>query len=148
MSRMSSESPRRGFTLVEVLIVVVILGVLAAIVIPQFTSASQETQSTATLHEVQKLRRHIGVYRARNNQQLPTVTEGDGTWGEIIGANYLQSAPGNPWIGGAFSQRIRFGSGPDTTYPVTQDYGWIYNTTTGEVWAAGFNGLDQPLARP
>ena len=35
----------RAFTLVEILIVVVILGILAAIVVPQFTSASQEAQA-------------------------------------------------------------------------------------------------------
>ena len=35
---------RKAFTLVEILIVVVILGILAAIVIPQFTSASEDAQ--------------------------------------------------------------------------------------------------------
>ena len=35
---------RSGFTLVEILIVVVILGILAAIVIPQFTNATQDAQ--------------------------------------------------------------------------------------------------------
>jgi len=34
----------RGFTLVEILIVVIILGILAAIVIPQFSSASNDAR--------------------------------------------------------------------------------------------------------
>ena len=34
----------KGFTLVEILIVVVILGILAAIVVPQFTNATQDAQ--------------------------------------------------------------------------------------------------------
>ena len=38
-------SSERGFTLVEILIVVVILGILASIVIPQFSSASHQARS-------------------------------------------------------------------------------------------------------
>jgi len=45
-----------AFTLVEILIVVIILGILAAIVIPQFTSATQDAKSAATYNELQKLR--------------------------------------------------------------------------------------------
>ena len=40
-----SNTFRTGFTLVEILIVVVILGILAAIVIPQFTGATQDAKA-------------------------------------------------------------------------------------------------------
>jgi len=43
---------RPGFTLVEILIVVVILGILAAIVIPQFANATEDTRKTAFVTEM------------------------------------------------------------------------------------------------
>jgi len=44
---------RSGFTLIEILIVVVILGILAAIVIPQFSNASQMARQNTLKDEVQ-----------------------------------------------------------------------------------------------
>src|SRR5690606_21145974 len=46
---------RKGFTLVEILIVVVILGILAAIVIPQFTNASESAQFSSTVSQLQTI---------------------------------------------------------------------------------------------
>jgi prepilin-type N-terminal cleavage/methylation domain-containing protein len=137
--------PTRAFTLVEILIVVVILGILAGIVIPQFTNASTEAQQSVTYSELQKLRRHIGVFQARNTMKLPAVTEGNGTWGELVSRDYFMSAPLNPWVGGENARVIKYGTGPDTAYQTT--YGWIYDPTTGNVWAGGFDGADRPLPR-
>jgi prepilin-type N-terminal cleavage/methylation domain-containing protein len=135
-----------AFTLVEILIVVVILGILAAIAIPTFVGATEEAKISATHSELQKIRRHIGVYRARNNNYLPAITEGDGTWGAIVGRDYLNSSPTNQWVGGDNSGVIRFGAGPDGAF--TSDYAWIFDEVTGDVWAAGFDANDRPLPRP
>lgn len=136
---------RRAFTLVEILIVVVILGILAAIVIVQYAGATNDAQISATVTELQKLRRHIGVYRARNSDQLPPVVEGVGTWGPLVSRDYLMAAPTNAWIGGDNARRIIYGTQPDTSYQTS--YGWIYDQSTGEVWAGGFDLEDRPIAR-
>jgi general secretion pathway protein G len=143
-------APRRcgAFTLVEILIVVVILGILAAIVIPQFTQATNDSQQTATYDDLKKLRRHVEVYKARNKGNLPAIAAGVGTWGEIVGAGgeYLGSAPLNQWVGGQHSQLITIGTGPDSSYHT--NYGWIFDPATGHIWAASFDADDKPLPRP
>jgi len=65
-----------GFTLVEILIVVVILGILAAIVIPQFTSASTEAKESALVSDLQAMRSQIELYKIHHNDQLPGTVSG------------------------------------------------------------------------
>ena len=72
---------RKGFTLVEILIVVVILGILAAIVIPQFTNASTAAKASSVLSQLQTLRSQIELYKNQHNNEYPT-SDGTlaGTW--------------------------------------------------------------------
>jgi general secretion pathway protein G len=99
---------KRGFTLVEILIVVIILGILAAIVIPQFTNASTEARENSVRSQLQTLRSQIELYKLQHNDDLPdlvtnwnqltTVTEADGTApeaGDQSFGPYMQSAPVN-----------------------------------------------------
>jgi len=62
---------KSGFTLVEILIVVVILGILAAIVIPQFTGASTEAKESALMSDLQAMRSQIELYKIQHNDLLP-----------------------------------------------------------------------------
>ncbi len=61
---------KSGFTLVEILIVVVILGILAAIVIPQFTSASTEAKQSALVSNLQSVRSQIELYKIHHKLYL------------------------------------------------------------------------------
>jgi prepilin-type N-terminal cleavage/methylation domain-containing protein len=144
---------RKAFTLVEILIVVVILGILAAIVIPRFTQASGEAAAAATLTDLVKMRKAIGVYRARNNGNLPPIAEVDGdpaaSWGPLVGQNgeYMQTAPVNSWIGGDNSMRVTIVENfePDASFQT--DYGWVFDPIAGELYAGSFDSTDRPIQR-
>jgi prepilin-type N-terminal cleavage/methylation domain-containing protein len=56
MNAIRTTKSRKGFTLVEILIVVIILGILAAIVIPQFTNASEDARKSNMRSQLQTLR--------------------------------------------------------------------------------------------
>jgi len=86
---------KRAFTLIEILIVVVILGILAAIVIPQFTDASAQAQDSSVRSQLQTIRGQIELYRVKNGGADPDLTA---NWDDLVLASppYLHSAPKNP----------------------------------------------------
>src|SRR5258705_13414685 len=105
---MLARTRRTGFTLVEILIVVIILGILAAIVIPQFTNASQDARESSLLSQLQTLRSQIELYKLQHMDKLPnlvanwnpltTKTDSSGAASaapDPLGP-YMQSAPTNP----------------------------------------------------
>lgn len=138
---------QRAFTLVEILIVVVILGILAAIVVPQFVGAVEESAITTTKSELEKLRRAIEVFEVRNENALPTVVAGDGTWGDLIVSTgaYLKEPPTNPYVGGANARVIILANAPDGAYQT--EHAWVYDDSSGQIWAGGFDANDEPLPR-
>src|SRR5215211_7879611 len=74
-----------GFTLVEILIVVIILGILAAIVIPQFTSASQDARKNSLTSQLQTLRSQIELYKLQHLDQLPSsLVASTPLWDQLI----------------------------------------------------------------
>lgn len=85
---------KRAFTLIEILIVVVILGILAAIVIPQFTDASQQASNSSLQSQLQTIRAQVELFRVKNNGADPDMT----SWDALVLANppYLHNPPKNP----------------------------------------------------
>jgi prepilin-type N-terminal cleavage/methylation domain-containing protein len=128
-----------AFTLIEILIVVVILGILASIVIAASWNVTKDAEREITSSELKKIRRHLEAYNIVS-RGYPAVTAGDGTWGAIIGPQFLLSAPVNSWVGGVNGKRILLRNSPDTAYQAS--YGWIFDPATGNVWAGGFDAND------
>ena len=64
----------RGFTLVEILIVVIILGILAAIVIPQFTNASNDARNNSVASTLQTMRGQIELFKIQHGDTPPAAT--------------------------------------------------------------------------
>ncbi len=108
---MTKPSPRRAFTLVEILIVVLILGILAAIAIPEFSNASGTARTNSVKSDLTILRRQIELFKLQHNAVPPQIT---GMWtllstrsdttetavaaptGTAFGPYFLAPPP-NPW---------------------------------------------------
>lgn len=122
---------KKAFTLVEILIVVVILGILAAIVVPQFTNATQDAQSGNIRAQLKSLQNQIELFKARSTDgQYPDLV-GAG-WDTMIDPNgdgdfadgYIKTAPKNP-----FNGQITVAAAP------AAGNGWHYVRATGTLGA-------------
>jgi len=148
---------RSGFTLVELLIVVIILGILAAIVIPQFSSASIEAREAALMTDLAALRNAIELYRVQHKDNFPGTIAAVTNWGNLVTHLTSQSdIDGN--AGTKYGPYLRTGiprnpfnnlnDGTEGAIPgvATDATGWFYNGTTGEIRAntsgTGPSGID------
>lgn len=131
---------RKGFTLVEILIVVVILGILAAIVVPQFTNATQDAQAGNLKAQLKSLQNQIELFNARNNGSYPDF--GTDGWGSttvaasLIGGNYIKTAPQNPAFPGADKTSVTVVSG---TTRGADGFAWAWNSDDRTLYASYFD---------
>jgi general secretion pathway protein G len=106
MKRLSSRHARRngGFTLIEILVVLVIIGVLAALIAPNVLDRASEAKVTAARTDVNNLMQALKLYKL-DNQRFPTAEQGldalvrkPGT-GPVPGnwKPYLDKLPRDPW---------------------------------------------------
>ncbi len=130
----------QGFTLVEILIVVVILGILAAIVIPQFSDASTQSKVSSAKSSLQTMRSQLSLYAIQHKDEFPDVAtfEDEMTTYTDIDRDpaaakdathtygpYLQSLPKNPFTDGNTVSAV--GGGGD----------WEFNPTSGKIILGG-----------
>jgi prepilin-type N-terminal cleavage/methylation domain-containing protein len=86
LMRLIKLSSRSGFTLVELLIVVFILAVLAAIVLPRFNSSTDEAKEAALRSSLLEMRNAIELYYHQHNNVYPGFNKTDGTGKTTIDA--------------------------------------------------------------
>ncbi|MEM7622462.1 MAG: prepilin-type N-terminal cleavage/methylation domain-containing protein [Planctomycetota bacterium] len=116
----------RGFTLIEVLIVVLIIGLLAAVVVPQFSSAATDARDSTAAAQARTVELQLELYLVRFGsfptaalmQADPTDTDLGDAFGVLVDNGFLKSAPVNPYTGGS---------------DIPTD--WTYNATDGTVTA-------------
>lgn len=120
---------RRGFTLVELLIVIVIIGVLASIAAPVVTNASRRAKESAVRDHLNKLRKAVSYFREDTDRYPASLTD-------LAAA----SAPEQGFTSGGQLQPIRsdkyFGPYIDGQAIPTDMIGWISydGADKGRVW--------------
>ena len=70
-----SDKKYQGFTLIEVMIVVVILGILAAIIVPKIMGRPDEARATRALQDIRAITAALDLYRL-DNYSYPTTDQG------------------------------------------------------------------------
>lgn len=107
-----------GFTLIEIMIVVVILGVLAALVVPNMLGQATEARRTAAASDIRTIANALDMYKLDNfsypstNQGLQALVSKPSGYPEASNwrqSGYLKKLPKDPW--GNEYQYISPGSG-------------------------------------
>jgi prepilin-type N-terminal cleavage/methylation domain-containing protein len=105
--------PQRGFTLTELMIVIVVLGIIAAIATPQFANSASEARRSALASMVATMAHQVQVYRLQHGDALPDLaaaSAGGNDFAPLVtvtaynGANYgpySYSVPVNPLTQGS-----------------------------------------------
>lgn len=140
---MMARTCRTGFTLVELLIVVVIMAILAATIIPQFSDSSKDAKVSTLKFDLHTLRSQIELYRAQHDGRVP---QDDTTLAELVSKTdefgeisesgaygpYVQSIPVNPF---SKSDEVRAATDANKgTVVYSGNQGWLYDKATGQIW--------------
>ena len=95
---------QRGFTLIEIMVVIAILGILAALIVPKIMSRPDEARRVAAHQDIGTIMQALKLYRL-DNGRYPTSEQGldalinKPTGGPIPGnwKPYLDKLPADPW---------------------------------------------------
>ena len=134
---------RKGFTLVELLIVIVILGILAAIVIARFAGATKESKESNLKGNLRTIRSSLETFKAnsKSNSYPPALDDlWKGTAADVDSKTFLERIPIDPfyrlntvYLATAIFSPIDAATDRDAN--ISGGGGWAYDSLTGRVCA-------------
>jgi general secretion pathway protein G len=123
---------KRGFTLIEMLIVITVIAILAVIVVPRLLSATRRSREASLAANLKQLRDAVERFEANTAAWPPSLTDlmaadGSGISADADGRGLSidRSAYDGPYL--------RTGDGNLPVDPFTGGADWNYNNSTGEV---------------
>ena len=139
---------RQGFSLIELVIVLAILGILATIVIPRYLDMSGDARASSARYILGATRSAIQQFGmdallSSGHHTLPTTLQlrgysdrGPEASSQVVRGRfpenpYFIGVPGDDWK----ANRVRTTADTKGSVASPTDYGWAYNATTGQFWA-------------
>jgi general secretion pathway protein G len=99
--RRFKHSVQRGFTLIEIMVVVVIMGILAALVVPKLMGRADDARITAARQDISTLMQALKLYRL-DNQRYPTTEQGL----QALIARPTSGPAANGWKSGGYIDKL------------------------------------------
>jgi general secretion pathway protein G len=155
-------SAARGFTLVEILIVVILLGIMAAIVVPAFATYGRTARQASLVSTVRTLRSQIMAYRIQHGDDLPDLAAASAagnhfqplteqtTYGSppTNRGPYVTSVPTNAMTNGSVVKNVITMNANGLPDPVPgADFIYDFSGVTGAVWGTSDTAAGTPIAQ-
>lgn len=141
--RMSRRIP--GFTLVELVIVIVVLGILATVAVPKFfdfTTDAKKAACEASLGAVRSAIANSYAYSATpaggGAVKFPSLADL-----KAPGVTLNEGLPDNPYSTSTIRNAVVAGTTKGTPATSGTKGGWCYNASTGEFWADTASGAGE-----
>jgi len=133
----------RAFTLIEILIIVVILGILAAMVFPPYSSLVAESRAKSAASNVQKVRTLIEIHANSGDYPLAPGGFPDDIYADWFTRDIL---PQNPWAGAEINVNV-VAAGNADRFPATKTFD-PDDPTAASAWYNTDNGSFSMLVPP
>ena len=137
----------RGFTLLEVMVVIVILGIIASMVVPNLMGNKEQADKQKVVVDIQQLENALDLYKMQNGfyptteqglQALTTQPTSEPMPRQYPEGGYIKRLPKDPWNGeyqlaspGEMGKTDIFSAGPDRAAGTEDDIG-NWNLDGGE----------------
>lgn len=141
-----TRSQQKGFTLVELVIVITVLGVLAAVAVPKFFDFAGDSKQAACKAALGGVRAAIANYYSYTATPAGGGSASYPTLVQLTTAGTVMSTagiPNNPYSSATSRNAVIAGTSKGTPETDGTDGGWCYKAATGEFWADTASGVGE-----